>query len=40
MTVLMPRLRRGGSWGCDSWPSLVAPVASLPTLLSPGQEAP
>jgi hypothetical protein len=40
MTVLMPRLRRGGSWGFDSRPSLVPPVASLPPLLSPGREAP
>jgi assimilatory nitrate reductase catalytic subunit len=29
-----------GSWGLDSRPSLVAPVASLPALLSPGREAP
>ena len=28
------------SWGCNSRPSLVASVASLPTLLSPGREAP
>ena len=39
MTVLMPRLRSGGSWGFNSRPSLVAPVAALPALLSPGREA-
>ncbi len=29
-----------GSWGLGSRPSLVAPVAALPPLLSPGREAP
>jgi hypothetical protein len=29
MTLLMSRLRLGGSWGYDSRPSLVAPVAVL-----------
>jgi len=29
-----------GSWGPGSRPSLVAPVAALPALLSPGREAP
>ena len=40
MTLHMPRLRRGGSWGFNSRLSLVVPVATLPTLLSPGREAP
>jgi hypothetical protein len=43
--VLSPFLMAGpsapaGSWGLNSRPSLVAPVASLPPLLSPGREAP
>jgi hypothetical protein len=40
MTVHIAALPRGGSWGFGSRPSLVAPVAALPTLLSPGWEAP
>jgi len=43
--VLSPFLLAGpsapaGSWGSTSRPSLVAPVAALPPLLSPGREAP
>ena len=40
MTVLNAAPPARGSWGFNSRPSLVAPVASLPTLLSPGREAP
>jgi hypothetical protein len=40
MTVLNASLPLGRSWGWNSWPSLVTPVASLPPFLSPGQEAP
>jgi hypothetical protein len=40
MTLLNASLALGGSWGWNSRPSLVAPVASLPPLLSPGREAP
>ncbi|TCO34146.1 hypothetical protein EV652_102211 [Kribbella steppae] len=39
MTVHIASLPLGGSLGWNSRPSLVAPVASLPPLLSPGREA-